>query len=97
MIRLVESNKSDITARLINLGYQISGCKLDFVDDDGNYKLISSNPAFEFLYLEYSAEDEMAYIDYKLVDSDDEVEEDFDFPTEMSKCVSRWNELVRTR
>ena len=98
MIRLLcESNKSEITARLINLGYNISGCKLEWVDDNGNYKLISSNNAFKFLSLEYSAEEENAYIDFQMAESDDEQEETFNFPSEMSKCVLRWNELVRMK
>lgn len=99
MIRILqESNKSDITARLINLGYNISGCKLEWVDDDGNYKLISSNKAFEYLTLEYSAKEETAYIDFKKLDDvQDEIEESFKFPGDMNKCVLRWNELAKMK
>lgn len=99
MIRLLnESNKSDITARLINQGFYIAGCKVDWVEDNGDYRVLSASKSFEYLALEYSSEEEAIYIDYKpLEDDSEEIEETFQIPSELTKCVLRWNELVRTR
>lgn len=98
MIRLLsESNKSDITARLINQGFYIAGCKVDWAEDNGDYKIISASKSFEYLSLEYSSEDEIIYIDYKpLEDDSEEIEEEFQIPSELTKCVLRWNELVKS-
>lgn len=98
MIRLLyESNKSDITARLINQGFYIAGCKVDWVKDNGDYKILSASKSFAYLSLEYSAEEEAIYIDYAPKDNpSEEAEESYKIPSELTKCVLRWNELVRS-
>lgn len=97
MIRLLqESDKSDITARLINLGYNISGCKVDWVDSGGSYKIVSGSQKYKYLALEYDSDDETMYIDFEPLDGgSEEVEESYPMPEKMTECILRWNELLK--